>query len=67
MYVRYLYFQSLLLDQLNDSNPPEVPPRAQSLLASLKKHASSQRIKTDECADLKHEEFIPQVQQPGNI
>lgn len=42
--------------------PPEVPPRAQSLLASIKK-LSSHTIKVDDSGDLKHEEFIPQSQQ----
>lgn len=53
------------LDQLTDiNNPPEVPPRAQSLLASLRRHTGSiQRNKPDETTDLKHEEFIPQIQQ----
>lgn len=50
--------------------PPEVPPRAQSLLASIKK-LSNHTIKTDDTrtmatnglGDVKHEEFIPQSQQ----
>lgn len=45
--------------------PPEIPPRAQSLLASIKK-LSSHTIKIDDSGDLKHEEFIPQSQQQGN-
>lgn len=44
--------------------PPEVPPRAQSLLASIKK-LSSHTIKVEDTGDLKHEEFIPQGQQQG--
>lgn len=44
--------------------PPEIPPRAQSLLASIKK-LSSHTIKVDDSGDLKHEEFIPQNQHHG--
>lgn len=45
--------------------PPEIPPRAQSLLASLTKKLSSHTLKTNESGtgDMKHEEFIPQNQQ----
>lgn len=43
--------------------PPEIPPRAQSLLASLTKKLSSYTLKTNETGDMKHEEFIPQNQQ----
>lgn len=46
--------------------PPEVPPRAQSLLASIKK-LSSHTIKMDENGDLKHEEFIPSNQHGKSI
>lgn len=46
--------------------PPEIPPRAQSLLASIKK-VSSHTMKVDDSGDLKHEEFIPQSQQQGNL
>lgn len=48
--------------------PPEIPPRAQSLLMSLRKH-SDYKLKYDEKGGQKHEEFIPtsqlhQQQQP---
>lgn len=43
--------------------PPEIPPRAQSLLTSLTKKLSSHTMKVSETGDLKHEEFIPQNQQ----
>lgn len=43
--------------------PPEIPPRAQSLLTSLTKKLSSNTLKVGETGDLKHEEFIPQNQQ----
>lgn len=46
--------------------PPEIPPRAQSLLVTLKK-ASTHTIKVDDTGDLKHEEFIPQSQQRGKL
>lgn len=46
-----------------DPAPPEIPPRAQSLLASLTKKLSNYTLKTNETGDMKHEEFIPQHQQ----
>lgn len=46
--------------------PPEIPPRAQSLLATLTKKLSSHTLKTSETGDIKHEEFIPQNQQGKN-
>lgn len=46
--------------------PPEIPPRAQSLLATLTKKLSSYTLKTNETGDIKHEEFIPQNQQGKN-
>lgn len=46
--------------------PPEIPPRAQSLLATLTKKLSSYTLKTIETGDIKHEEFIPQNQQGKN-
>lgn len=60
---------SLFIDRDEDEPPPEpappeIPPRAQSLLASIKK-LSSHTIKVDDSGDLKHEEFIPQNQQLG--
>ncbi|TMW45835.1 hypothetical protein DOY81_009085, partial [Sarcophaga bullata] len=44
--------------------PPEIPPRTQSLLMSLRKH-SEYKLKYEEKGDQKHEEFIPtsQLQQ----
>lgn len=45
--------------------PPEVPPRAHSLLTTIKK-GSTQTIRIDETGDLKHEQFIPANQQQGN-
>lgn len=49
--------------------PPEIPPRTQSLLMSLRKH-SDYKLKYDEKGGQKHEEFIPtsqlhQQQQPS--
>ncbi|SPP78904.1 Hypothetical predicted protein [Drosophila guanche] len=43
-----------------DPGPPEIPPRTQSLLMSLRKH-SDYRLKYEEKGDQKHEEFIPTV------
>lgn len=43
--------------------PPEIPPRAQSLLTALTKKLSSHTLKVSEMGDMKHEEFIPQNQQ----
>ncbi|XP_011183401.2 teneurin-a isoform X2 [Zeugodacus cucurbitae] len=50
--------------------PPEIPPRTQSLLMSLRKH-SDYKLKYDEKGGQKHEEFIPtsqlhQQQQPAS-
>lgn len=41
--------------------PPEIPPRTQSLLMSLRKH-SDYKLKYEEKGDQKHEEFIPTSQ-----
>lgn len=41
--------------------PPEIPPRTQSLLLSLRKH-SEYKLKYEEKGDQKHEEFIPTTQ-----
>lgn len=46
--------------------PPEIPPRTQSLLISLKKRSDYQ-LKFDDSAGQKHEEFIPQSQQKGKF
>lgn len=64
-----MLFPSMYIDRDDDDPPPEpappeIPPRAQSLLASIKK-LSSHTIKVDDSGDLKHEEFIPQNQQQG--
>ncbi|XP_055390087.1 ABC transporter H family member 2-like [Condylostylus longicornis] len=42
--------------------PPEIPPRAQSLLMSLRKRSDYQ-LKYEDNGDQKHEEFIPTSQQ----
>ncbi|BFG06899.1 uncharacterized protein DMAD_13783 [Drosophila madeirensis] len=48
-----------------DPAPPEIPPRTQSLLMSLRKH-SEYRLKYEEKGDQKHEEFIPTVKLQKN-
>ncbi|XP_067634540.1 serine-rich adhesin for platelets-like [Eurosta solidaginis] len=51
-----------------DPAPPEIPPRTQSLLMSLRKH-SDYKLKYDDKGDQKHEEFIPtnQMQQQQTL
>lgn len=55
------------IEELNDDDdgepppepaPPEIPPRTQSLLMSLRKH-SEYKLNYEEKGDQKHEEFIP--------
>lgn len=46
---------------LMDTAPPEIPPRTQSLLMSLRKH-SDYKLNYEEKGDQKHEEFIPTSQ-----